>query len=1782
MLLLLFAFPALAEDAVNPPTLIIPSTTFQVGDTLHLHGEMGDATTLGLQLNPSSDAGSYSGSPYLDVTFDIQDGSWSCDIPLDTPGCFRVNLTGDPNTDHSVWAAGCYIFVGSSMAPAPQVLLVPEQSTLKTNYTLAFHVVSQSADFNAYSYTLVSHGGTSSYSRIFLDTMDPEGDAYGFDFYTSVNYADTYTMEVVLFRLEDDQITAFSSCGISEPFEVTGKHRPIYGPVPLEASLPDVLPAGQDFSVSWQGPAADQTLRGDLVRLKDTGDDYIYSFYNIALGKSPVIPGYLLDAGCSYELRLVSQADYYENGALTLPFSILENSDLLPAPSVTVPNEICNGQSLMLTLGESYDLAAYRLVGPDGQESTYTSAPHGRSLPVSIGYSWNPREEDEGEWTISLSGCRDGRWSPFTEPVTFSVVPWPEVEELTVLCKDTMDLGEDFIFSIISPEENGYVNLTVTDSTGHDTGWGWGTYPSRASLTVSAASMLHFCTMPGDYLFTFSWRLSDDRELTLERTIHITGTAFEPMTLDPLPEEIPAGTPIHLTGHAGSAKRLELSGYGPDRMSYTDSISVLEDGTFSYELPTSLAGVYQVSLLGYTADGLCTGSDDAEASVFDASTPVAPAVSFSTSSPKAWEYLELSFTTPDDFTANHWEYIITDERGRVQEHSSHVGYSTCSFYPRYGGEYTARVRYYVWDLNTYSRFAEVTFSVDGPAQPEHGPVEYTLDLPDTVMAGCNVSWPIETTVESASFSFQLHFVRPDGSDFWYDQNPCSDITIPGYFLQEDTTCTLFVNASADNWEEASSTHRFSVLANPAQTEGPVVLSMAPSPMYSHDQVTFQFDRTYDELYCEVNPSDRNQRRYMTERLSGADSWTPEDTAVYRNLSENWTLSVFGLTDGVWSQEGSYSFEVLDHPYLDEPVFITFPESVDLFSSFDVAIQPNEHAESYRFYIERLDPDGWTHWAGGTDNLSEPSTTFTSWSQNAVSGTYVLWAEARADGYNSSFSYIEFTVNDIELPPAPSISISPAAPTSGEPISADFGSVYDELRIRVYQNGEQVNSYYATMRSDLPGIRLSAGSYTIRGQYRAGNIWSAESEPVEVTVTQAPVLDVPAFVIAPDTVDLFSTFEVAVEPVEHAKEYFFALIRVDGDRRYYMGSTSNGTPSMQYDMWSDDAIPGTYEMQVEIMADGYESSYATYTLTVRDAVRPESPDISIAQTGITTAENVVVTFDQVYEQIKVIVRKDGSTYRSYINDNSNSISFISLPAGSYTVSGMAKVNNIWSEESNEIPVTVTQAPVLPAPVLLSYPTSVPLFSPIEVSVEPVDGAIYEASLYVRQPNGDYTFVNGWSWDFTPFAFEAWPADAVPGEYRMTIWIEKPGYESSSTFFDFTAEEVDRAPAPEVTVRDTEITSAEYLHVQFEKVYETIRVTVYQNGFAWGNFGSDDTDLINWIQLSPGDYTITCTYLSDGIWSEESEPVAIHVTQGPELDAPVVKNWPQTLQVGESFTLDFDAVEHATEYYLSVAMVPWKYVGQIYSSTNSITFSDWPDDATPGTYRLQLSAYGEGFDSRNAVTTAVLEVSDGARPEKPTFRLLSPDGTVTTSIDPSVTYSLECTPYENDTVTGIRWRYGNEETYMDSDARLIEPTEGTIKIASCFKEWREEGETNVSVSVCVNGVWSVYSTPITYPIVSSLPVEFTSVLTLPQGVKTIEEEAFSGVPAEKIVLPQGCTTIESMAFANCRKLRYVVIPASVTSIADNAFEGCRGDLVIETPAGSIGEQFAQDHGLTVIHP
>lgn len=88
---------------------------------------------------------------------------------------------------------------------------------------------------------------------------------------------------------------------------------------------------------------------------------------------------------------------------------------------------------------------------------------------------------------------------------------------------------------------------------------------------------------------------------------------------------------------------------------------------------------------------------------------------------------------------------------------------------------------------------------------------------------------------------------------------------------------------------------------------------------------------------------------------------------------------------------------------------------------------------------------------------------------------------------------------------------------------------------------------------------------------------------------------------------------------------------------------------------------------------------------------------------------------------------------------------------------------------------------------------------------------------------------------------------------------------------------------------------------------------------------------------------------------------------------------------------------------------------------------------------------------------------------------------------------------------------------------------------------------------------------------------NVLRLPSGLETVEEEAFYGVQADKVVLPSGVKEIGSGAFA-ASSVKSINFPDGIEHIADDAFTGSALEKVTARE-GTYGCQWAKDHGYNV---
>ena len=90
-----------------------------------------------------------------------------------------------------------------------------------------------------------------------------------------------------------------------------------------------------------------------------------------------------------------------------------------------------------------------------------------------------------------------------------------------------------------------------------------------------------------------------------------------------------------------------------------------------------------------------------------------------------------------------------------------------------------------------------------------------------------------------------------------------------------------------------------------------------------------------------------------------------------------------------------------------------------------------------------------------------------------------------------------------------------------------------------------------------------------------------------------------------------------------------------------------------------------------------------------------------------------------------------------------------------------------------------------------------------------------------------------------------------------------------------------------------------------------------------------------------------------------------------------------------------------------------------------------------------------------------------------------------------------------------------------------------------------------------------------------------INIPEGVSSIEKNAFCGLGISSIVLPSSLTYIGEGAFESCRNLQNVIIPQNVYNIDKAAFFNCENLTSIQFPTENlryIGERAFYNSGLT----
>ena len=979
-------------------------------------------------------------------------------------------------------------------------------------------------------------------------------------------------------------------------------------------------------------------------------------------------------------------------------------------------------------------------------------------------------------------------------------------DDVTVNVPQSVQIGHPVEINVVFSGTGGNYTIGVRRLDGSHAFGGWGSsVGNRTEITetIWAENYLgrNSDITAGTYEAYCVWTKEDGSKAEGTKEFVMTGSVPVPPSFQSTSDSFHAavGESFFLHGMGGSAVTLTIQIQRQIENGSTsvgnEGIEVQQDGTWSYSFLAEQAGAYRVFIYGYDADGYSTGSiDPINLYAEDETSLPAPAISTASTQVQAgYEGATFLFTT-DTENVDQWMISVTSDDGKE---SWDGGFNpdddgSKSFFYQfvYAGNYSVTAAYRCGGV--WSASSTIAITATGTPRPSHGRIPFEVTIPREKLAGSNLAFSLATDAENASVSCQLSVKTGPHSNagiysFSMDSNGSAEI--PGYYFEAGKNYTLNIYVSADDWMNGSRNIDFTAQENPDRDPAPAIVSMDPETAARRQPVTFTFDQTYAKLLCNVKPN--NSTFFgIKEIVENTDQWVCNGSYFTSSEADEWILRVFAENNGVWSLPGELVFNVEAMPHLEAPVIVSAPSEVNLMSEFTVTVEPVENAQRYYLMLERYnETDDCYEWIGSTLSRST-AILFDDWSEDAEPGEYLVTVYAAADDYlDSASTQFTMTVIDAERPAAPVVTMTPGPYSDGNPVTFLLDRNYGEMRIYREMNGEDWGYTNESVYGSQVSLWLEPGEWTLRFQYKENGIWSELSQPVSLTVEEAPAAPEPVVESYPEEVHLFDSFTVVMTPQENVQSYYADLYQIDDTGKWTWRGEGDGETAIQVGYWADNSTPGNYVMRIIPNAEGYnnEGIYYDLYLTVleerSDDERPAAPVLTLTQQNITSGDSFGYELDRSYGKFRLHREKDGQDYGyNEWDEAGNYLGNFNYAAGEWTVYGQYQEDGVWSAKSQPLTFTVTQTSMLPVPIVENYPTEVHLFDTITIVLTPQEEVErYSVTLY--QAEG-----NSWYWrgniraEGPTIEFGAWSNDPTPGSYFLRIVSEAEGFDNRNRYID----------------------------------------------------------------------------------------------------------------------------------------------------------------------------------------------------------------------------------------------------------------------------------------------------------------------------------------------------------------------------------------------------------------
>ena len=1192
----------------------------------------------------------------------------------------------------------------------------------------------------------------------------------------------------------------------------------------------------------------------------------------------------------------------------------------------------------------------------------------------------------------------DDIWSPWSDDVSFRIVPPPQLAAPTVTAdRETLPLGEALTLTITDIDPNAeWINITYSDALIFDRNF----RNLQEPLTVTVPEEVFSA---GENTLQIAAAADNHQPGYTEFTITATGQRPDApdVSIDSLPA--PVGSTVYAAVYALDASQVEMdSGFDESQYYSLRNGSVRIPLTVDYYSNRNVSYRFRAQVNGVWSDWT-------------------DSIQVTSSTPRpSFEEQQFVVMPEEILPGQDVEITFLPVEGASLYYISMEHDNAPWYYDEYAQPGTvtlpailfAEGGWFGFDVGCGDqRSPDIliegrTYEVDPTSEPVGQALTISAAKTDLFYeeeASMSLSVPAEKVmyqIYTDSFTGE-----PAWADTWVIIPDDGETTLSGF-----TACFGFRN------EGGEYPLRASALVNGAWTDWSNVLTFTEGPQAS-ELLTNPVPQVAPET-VEGTPVE-----ITWEAVPNAESYQVTWYGIDNGAGDELTTSDLSLTiPGDQLPMGDYLVYVVsqapgygnDYRYIQVPFTVTqaltvgdivlaedIPE-ITMFEPFSVTLQPSEHATRYDVSLHYFtgETDEYGGAVSGTAveaflELDAPATapvtlTLENWNEDARPNDCWLWIEAGADGYVANTkAFYNLTVHEAE---------SLTAPTDIQILGSNGSALTEEERLRMQQGVVPVQITYPQpmqqvkleiRKEDSSGsenvvlsrtfsmedpatvwtsgnalaVIYGEGNYSILAQVMVDEVWSPWSEPLRLTMLPPPLLSAPAVEADKEAMILGEPLTLTITEIDPNAEFLFFRVQGEGAQEIHEFERTDLTDPFVITIPANQFFEGTNTITVMAGAESYKGGSAELAIQVTALPAPQVEYSALGgETGDTVYATVTAPGADLVEMSrwpKYYAVQDG-TVRIPISLNYYSNT-------SYRYKFRARVDGIWTAWTEETMLTVSDLPQLTGDIV-DLPEEILPGQDVEITFLPVEG-ITRYDLAISYPSGSYfrqvyeepgtitlpgiLFVNGGS-----FTFNVRGGDA----YAQRLLYENKDYQIAQGT---------NPGGLEITASKTELAYGETIDVSLncgaaEQVIIQAYVTLPYGYHVWVCANKIDMQALGLTSSVPltlnttGEYPIRAAALVNGEWIGWSNTLTFNLSAPGEqpLENPVPRVDAE-IPEGTPAHITWDAVENAETYTVS-----WRCVktGATGTDVTSDLFLDIPaEKLSQGDWLVSVTSQAPGYRS-----------------------------------------------------------------------------------------------------------------------------------------------------------------------------------------------------------------------------